>query len=124
MPKALVTGAGIRVGKAIALRLAESGFDLILHANRSLEPLEQVAQECRNMGREVLVLGGDLSNRADRQSWIDKVHAQTDVLDVLVNNAAIYETLPFGQISYEDWDRMLGVNLEAPFFITQGLCRC
>ena len=73
------------------------------------------------MGREVLVLGGDLSNRADRQAWIDKVHAQTDVLDVLVNNAAIYETLPFGQISYEDWDRMLGVNLEAPFFITQGL---
>lgn len=121
MPIALVTGAGIRVGRAIALRLAESGFDLILHANRSREPLEAVAEECRAFGREVTLICGDLGNREARQQWLDKVKEHTSTLDVLVNNAAIYETLPLGEVSYEAWDKMLGVNLEAPFFITQGL---
>ncbi len=121
MPCALVTGAGIRVGRAIALHLADSGFDLILHANRSRDQLEQVAQECRGMGREVTAICGDLGDRDERQAWVDKVHAHIQELDVLVNNAAIYESIEFGDVTYEAWDRMLGLNLEAPFFITQGL---
>ena len=95
MPHALVTGAGIRVGRAIALRLAEAGFDLILHANRSRDQLEEVAQECRDMGRKVTVIGADLGDRNARKVWIEQVREQTPVLDVLVNNAAIYESLEF-----------------------------
>ena len=121
MPYALVTGAGIRVGRAIALRLAETGFNLILHANRSREQLEVVAQECRAMGREVTVIGGDLGERDAREKWIEQVRSHTNVLDVLVNNAAIYESLEFADVNYEAWDRMLALNLEAPFFIAQGL---
>jgi pteridine reductase len=121
MPTALVTGAGIRVGRAIALRLAGAGFDLILHANRSREQLEVVAQECRDQGRTVTVIGGDLGDRAARQIWIEQVREHAQTLDVLVNNAAIYESLEFTDVSFDAWDRMLGLNLEAPFFITQGL---
>ena len=53
MGHALVTGAGIRVGRAVALGLANAGFDLILHANRSRDALDAVADECRALGREV-----------------------------------------------------------------------
>ena len=109
------------MGRAIALHLAGSGFNLILHANRSREQLEQVAQECRALGREVTVICGDLGDRNERQAWVKQVLDATETLDVLVNNAAIYESLELSEVTYEAWDRMLGLNLEAPFFITQGL---
>jgi len=121
MANALVTGAGIRVGRAIALHLAQAGFDLVLHANRSRLALEEVASECRAMGRDVLVLSADLSCRDSRTQWLDEVRTEVDSLDVLVNNAAIYESKALGEIDYAAWDKMLALNLEAPFFVIQGL---
>jgi pteridine reductase len=121
MANALVTGAGIRVGRAIALHLAQAGFDLVLHANRSRLAIEEVASECRAMGREVLVLSADLSSRDARAQWLDEIRAHVDSLDVLVNNAAIYESKALGDIDYAAWDKMLALNLEAPFFVIQGL---
>ena len=120
MGHALVTGAGIRVGRAVALGLANAGFDLILHANRSRDALDAVADECRALGREVMVAPADLSQRASRTEWIEHITSKLDSLDILVNNAAIYESLPVEQIDYAAWDQMLALNLEAPFFITQG----
>lgn len=116
-----MTGAGIRVGRAIALHLAQAGFDLVLHANRSRLALEEVASECRAMGRDVLVLSADLSCRDSRAQWLDEVRTQVDSLDVLVNNAAIYESKALAEIDYAAWDKMLALNLEAPFFLIQGL---
>jgi len=121
MGYALVTGAGIRVGRAVALGLAQAGFDLVLHANRSRAALDAVADECRALGREVLVAPADLSLRDSRTEWLENICSQIETLDVLVNNAAIYESLPVNQIDYAAWDKMLALNLEAPFFITQGL---
>lgn len=121
MGHALVTGAGIRVGRAVALRLAHAGFDLILHANRSREALDTLAVECRALGREVVVAPADLSQRDLRTQWIADVCSRIESLQVLVNNAAIYESLALEKIDYAAWDKMLALNLEAPFFITQGL---
>lgn len=121
MPTALVTGAGVRVGRAIALALAQAGHDLLLHANNSLSSAEQVATEARALGRSVSVLRADLSDPLGVESLAAAVGRATPVLDVLVHNAALYELLPFQDITRRAWSRMLAVNLEAPFFLSQAL---
>lgn len=124
MAWALVTGAGIRVGRAIALALAKEGFDIVLHAHRSVESLHEVSTTIEAMGRKTRMLRANLGSRAERDAWIQRVCSEIDTLDVLVNNAAIYESKPFESIDYDDWDTMLGLNLEAPFFVTRGVLPC
>ena len=117
---ALVTGAGIRVGRAIALQLAKEGCDLVLHANSSVSALESLAVEVEGLGRKTLMLTADLGDRTDRDRWIEEVRGEVESLDLLVNNAAIYDASPLKDIDYPQWDRMMAVNLEAPFFIIRG----
>jgi len=121
MPLVLVTGAGIRVGRAVALAFAKAGYDLILHVNRSLEPAEEVAGLARAMGREATILRADLSQAHAVDELVKEVGAQTDTLDVLVNNAGIYEKCDFEKIDEQAFERMLSVHMRAPFFLTQGL---
>lgn len=121
MRTALVTGAGIRVGRSIALALARSGFDLILHANRSQQSLEEVAGEIRDLGRKVHCHLADLSDPAAVDELAATVRGHTPVLDLLVHNAALFERIPFAEIGRDAYRRMQAVNLEAPFFLSQGL---
>lgn len=121
MPLALVTGAGIRVGASIANTLAQEGFDLLLHANRSLDSLQHVASQCRAMGRRVLTVCADLSQPEGIQTVADAVVASGGTLDLLVNNAAIFEKVAFSEITREAYARMQAINLEAPFFLTQAV---
>jgi len=117
MPVALVTGGGIRIGRAIALALAREGFDLVVHANRSLAAAEEVAREVAALGRTARVEQADLA----APDGPARLAARIDALDLLVNNAAAYEHRGFREISPADLDRMLGVNLRAPFLLTQAL---
>ena len=121
MPLALVTGAGIRVGRAVALALAEAGYDLLLHVNRSVEPAAELAEEVRSMGREATVLRADLSDPRAIASLVDEVTKHSDTLDVLVNNAGIYESCAFEAIDPSKFETMLSLHVRAPFFLTQGL---
>lgn len=121
MPIALVTGAGVRVGRAIALALAQAGFDLLLHVNSSVALAEQVAEETRALGRSATVLRADLADPLGVESLAATVGRTTRVLDLLVHNAGIYERVPFAEITREQYQRMLAVNLDAPFFLTQAL---
>ena len=121
MPLALVTGAGIRVGRAIALALAEAGYDLLLHVNRSIEPASEVQEQVRALGREATILQADLSQSDAVQGLIDEVSQKTDSLDLLVNNAGIYEKCAFESIDAPALEKMLSVHIRAPFFLTQGL---
>jgi pteridine reductase len=115
---ALVTGAGIRLGRAIALELARSGFDLLIHANQSRVPAEALGKEVEALGRKATVLIHDLSKPSAIEALANEVPAK---LDVLVNNAGIYEPLPFMQVTREAFERVTQVNLYAPFFLTQAL---
>ena len=118
MPKALVTGAGIRIGRAIALGLADAGFDLVLTAHRSDQGLEETAQIARGKGRRVHTVIADLSDQAG-VSAVAK--SAGDSLDVLVNSAAIIALAPFASITRAQFRELLAVNVEAAFFLTQAL---
>lgn len=121
MPTAVVTGAGIRLGKAIALGLAGAGYDLALHVHQSTEGAEEVAGKARALGRSVTVYRADLGSPRGVESLASTLREAHPAIDVLVNNAGIFERLAFEDITREHYHRMMGINLEAPFFLTQAL---
>ncbi|XXF78730.1 SDR family oxidoreductase [Myxococcaceae bacterium GXIMD 01537] len=121
MATAFITGAGIRIGRAIARALAEAGYDLALHAHRSGDTLEAVAGELRALGRKVSLYSADLSDPRAVEVLGARVRTEHPSLDVLVHNAGLFEQVPFGEISREQYRTMLAVNLDAPFFLTQAL---
>ena len=121
MGHALITGAGIRIGRAIAEAFAQRGDTVILHANRSVASAEVLAEEIQNKGGKAHVVQADLNSSEGVAHLAEQTQAHTPVLDTLVNNAAIYESVPFERIEQEQFLKMLQINLMAPFFLTQKL---
>lgn len=117
--RAVVTGAAVRVGRAIALELARSGFDLALHFRT--RPADDVLAECRAAGADAFAIRADLADPAQIDGVVREVTARWDSLDLLVNNASIFEPRAFEAIRLDEWDHMLAVNLRAPFQLSQGL---
>lgn len=117
MPTALVTGGGIRVGRAIALALGRAGYDVIVHANRSVTEAEEVAAQLKLMGRGARVEAADLS----RPEGPASLAARISTLSLLVNSAATYEHACFKEISRARLEQTLAVNVVAPFLLTQAL---
>ncbi|RKH14003.1 SDR family oxidoreductase [Corallococcus praedator] len=121
MGTAFITGAGVRVGSAVARALGRAGYDLALHANRSVSSLESLADELRALGRDVTLYGADLSDPEAVDALGAKVRQAHPALDVVVHNAGLYERVDFAAITREQYRKMLGVNVDAPFFLTQAL---
>jgi len=119
VPTAFVTGAGVRLGRAIALELARAGHDVVLHANAS--PLDEVADAVAKLGRRAHVERADLADAAQVDALAARVAAAHPALDVVVHNAGVFESISFSGITRAQYRRMLAINLEAPFFLTQGL---
>jgi NAD(P)-dependent dehydrogenase (short-subunit alcohol dehydrogenase family) len=117
--RALVTGAGKRVGRAIALKLAEMGADLIIHYNTSSREADEVAAEVLTMGRKVDTIRGDLSNPADIEAIEKELERHGLDIDILINSAAVYFPTPLADVTIDTWDCIMNVNLRAPFL----LCR-
>ncbi|NDC53192.1 MAG: SDR family oxidoreductase [Planctomycetia bacterium] len=117
MPTALVTGGGVRIGRAICLALGRAGYDVVVHANRSVREAEEVVREVEALGREARVAEADLAAPEGPRSLAGRL----DRLDLLVNNAAAYEHAAFREVSPERLDRMLAVNVRAPFLLTQAV---
>jgi pteridine reductase len=117
---ALVSGAAKRLGRAIALRLAADGADLIVHYGRSQEEARETVAEVKKLGRRAFAVPADLTNVSE----IKELFAQTDEyfgrLDILVNSAANFIETPFASITESDWDRALDSNLKAYFFCAQA----
>lgn len=120
-PRVLVTGAGIRVGRAIAIEFASRGFEVAVHYHRSREAAEAVVEECKAAGGDGFSVSADLGDRASVTRLVDAVRERWDSLHALVNNASAFDPVPFDAIDASSWDRMLQVNLGAPFFLSQGL---
>jgi len=119
VPRALVTGAGVRVGSAIARALVDDGFDLVLHAHSSLAGAEEIAQYARDHGRTAHVVRADLSTDDGVRALATAAASST--LDLVVHNAALFEKVPFASITRAQHARMMEVNASAPFFLTQAL---
>jgi pteridine reductase len=117
---ALVTGAAHRVGRAIALALAREGAGIVLHYGRSRAAAEATAQELVRLGVPVWPHEADLAEPAAIEGLLAHVAATAGRLDVLVNSAASFERQPFEQITAEAWDRVLAVNLRAPFLLMRA----
>ena len=118
----LVTGAARRVGRAIALSMAERGARLAIHYNRSAVEAEALAEDLkRSFGREALAVRADLSDTAQVKRLADTVVRKLGAIHVLVNSASVYEKTEFGRTTREEWDVHLDANLRAPFFLSQAV---
>ena len=120
---ALVTGAGKRLGRAMALYLAGRGHDVAVHYASSADSAEAVAEEIRAMGRKAVTLQADLLVEAETSTLIPAASAALGPLTVLVNNASIFEYDRIDTATRHSWDRHIESNLRAPYVLTQGFAR-
>ena len=117
---ALVTGAGKRLGREIALYLASRGLGIVVHYNSSAREAEEVAAACRAKGVNAVALGADLTDEGDMQALVPRaVEGLGEPLTVLVNSASIFEHDTIETGTRDSWDRHLESNLRAPFVLTQ-----
>ena len=116
---ALVTGGGVRIGRAIALGLAEAGARVVVHYNSSSDEADEVVETIRRAGGEAVAIGADLSRYEEVEGLADEALATFGGLDILVNSASIFPEEPLEGVDRELWERTLAVNLTAPFFLTQ-----
>jgi 3-oxoacyl-[acyl-carrier protein] reductase len=119
---AVVTGAGRGIGRAIALRFAEEGADVVC-VSRTLENSEKVAAEVRALGRRGWALAVDVSDAAAVGAAIEEILAGAGKVDILVNNAGITRDGLLMRMSEADWDQVLDTNLKGAFLFTKGLSR-
>ena len=116
---ALVTGGAKRVGKAICLALAEAGYDIALHYNRSEEEASSLAEEIEDRGGICETFRCDLSNARATSSLIGTAHKTFPGLNLLVNSASIFEKSSFRGADNESFRRHMATNLQAPFILSR-----
>ena len=117
---ALVTGAGKRIGRAVALRLAEEGADVVVHYCQSQREADAVVAEIETLGRRGVALRGDLRNVTEIRGLFREVEKRFGRLDVLVNNAANFLPGHVEETTEQIWDDSLDTNLKGAFFCAQA----
>jgi pteridine reductase len=120
---ALVTGAGQRVGRVIALALAARGFRVAIHYNASRAGAEATVEEVRAGGGEATPFHADLRRPEAADSLVAAVRAHFGALDVLVNSAAGMERTSIGSVSPAQFDAIIALNLRAPYLLAQAASR-
>lgn len=119
---ALVTGASRGIGRAIAIGLAEAGFDVVLNdIPRQSGELDGVKREIVGLGRQCYVATADVSKKAEVEAMVRKTLAEAGHIDVLVNNAGILISSTVEALPEEVWDAVLDVNAKGTFLVTQAL---
>lgn len=120
-PVALVTGSGAkRVGNVVARALAARGFNLVLHANRSVQEGEETVEDVRRAGGQAIALTADLTNESAARKLVDDAHQRFGRLDVLVNCAAIWRPVPLEKVTADEVRRNFEINLLATFLCSQS----
>ncbi len=116
---ALVTGGARRLGKAFSLGLAGWGYRVAVHYGVSRKEAEETVAEITDAGGDARSFGADLRDPAEATGLVDRVIADMGRLDVLVNSAAVMERVPVGEVTVEQWNGVLDLNLRAPFLLAQ-----
>lgn len=116
--RVLITGASRGIGRALALRLGEEGYDLFLVCNRNVDMLEEVAKEIRGFGSDVIVRKCDVGNDAEVRELKEMLDSTGGVY-AAVNNAGISYVGLLTDMSYEEWKRVIDVNLSSLFSISK-----
>ncbi len=122
MTRALVTGAGIRLGRAMALYLARRGYDVAVHYATSEQPAQETVAEVQALGRKAVALQADLLDEAQVSALLPRAaELLGGPITCLVNNASIFEYDNIRTATRQSWDRHMDSNLRAPFVLTQAM---
>ena len=118
--RALVTGGAIRVGRAIALSLADAGFDVAIAFHRSGGDARRTVAELRRRGATAAAIRADLRDPRAPRTLVTEAARALGGLDVLVNSAALFYKTPLATATRAQWDHLLDLNLRGAFFCTQA----
>lgn len=116
---ACITGAAIRVGRAIALHLAQQGWQIVIHYHTSCEQAERTLSDVRHYGVKATAIQADLSNANDVEKLIARVNDEMGVIHCLIHNASLFERQPFSELKPADLRAHLAINLEAPLLLSR-----
>ena|SRR5256714_3815428 len=120
---AAVTGGDQGIGRAVVERLAQDGADVALCYRKNKAGADEVVAAVQKLGRKAVAFQCDVSKVADGQRFIEESVARLGRVDILVNNAGIEKDNAFWNVSEQDYDAVLNVNLKGPFFITQAFVK-
>ena len=120
---ALVTGGSRGIGKAVAVCLAEAGADVAVNFSTRRPDAETVADEIRRRGRRAVVLGADVSRASEVQRLVQETTGRLGPVDILVNNAGISERRSIDELSEDDFDRTIAVNLKSAWLCIDAVFR-
>lgn len=119
---ALITGSAKRLGAAMAKRLHQAGFDIVLHYRQSAEEAKTLRDQLNaQRAHSSIALQADLSDSASRDQLAEQARSWKQRLDVLVNNASSFYPTPLGETTQKQWDDLFAGNAQAPFFLSQAL---
>jgi len=117
---ALVTGAGRRIGRALALEAARAGYDVAIHCRASTDEAEETAADARALGRRAALVRADLANEAETGGLIAQASKALGPVTLLVNSASAFEDDRVGNLSRRTWDLHLETNLRAPLVLAEA----
>ncbi|MFC1910244.1 SDR family NAD(P)-dependent oxidoreductase [Chloroflexota bacterium] len=119
---AIVTGARRGIGRGSALALAREGANVIV-SDISQEDCQKVVTEIEALGRKGLALKCDVSSRAEVEEMVRKTVAEFGMIDILVNNAGVINFKPFLELTEEEWDKTININLKGQFICAQAVAK-
>ncbi len=121
---AIVTGAGKGLGQAFCVKLAEEGADIVAVTRADIQGLKQTEKMVRNLGKQALISQVDVTNENDTIRMVGETVDRFSRIDILVNNAAYYygvKRKPFTEISSDEWDKMMAVNVKGPWICAKAV---
>ena len=119
MKTVLVTGGSRGIGKCIAENLAKDGFNVVLNYNKSEKQAKQIQKELSEQGINIEIYKADVSKRADVKKLVKFTLNKFKNIDILINNAGIAKLQMFNDITDNDWNEMIGTNLNSVFYTIQ-----
>ncbi len=119
-PVALVTGGAVRVGRAIALGLAEAGYDIVIGYGSSSDAAEETRRDIETLGRDCLAVQADLTARGGPESLVAEARTRFGRMDVVVNSAASFRSMPLEEVDADEFDAAMSLNVRAPHLIVRA----
>ncbi len=116
---AVITGASRGIGRAIALKLAELGANVVVNYSNSSNKAEEVVNEIKDIGREAMAIKADVSNPEDVNAFVKEVSKKFDSIDILINNAGITKDTLLIRMKDEDWEKVIDINLKGTYLCTK-----
>lgn len=117
---ALVTGGAIRIGRALTIGLAEAGYDVVINYHTSNAEAASASRRVEELGRRAVTVHGDVSSAGDVEKIARTVRDEFGRLDLLINNASLFRSVPLLEIGESEWDRVMAVNLKGPFLMVRA----